>query len=220
MNAFPAILAGTSIVLVLTDGSELTGTYKGTNSKGVRIVLDGTTKETTRALSKIESVRDAGTPALSDDAPLVAEVTVVAETDTYVVNVPTDAELKADSDAALEAAMLADFGLDAEVTVTDVVGNAVTAMIDQDAPERIHFDTDEDETPEVSLDNADLEAIQAAIGAGDDEGFTSGELAAIFGDSAYNLRKVFRSLGMGVGKGSRYFLHPVDVKKVYDHLNG
>jgi len=212
---FSTISAGTALTITLTDDTVLTGTYKGTNSKGVRIVLDGTTKETTRSLSKIVSATVTGSANPDELGAVLTE-------DGFNFNV------EALSDEDFEAMELDD---EEEANREDEDGDAnedevPTVIVSADGVEAADLDAIDAQdaaAADVTLDNADLEAIQQIIDSitegNDEDGYTSGELAAIFGDSAYNLRKVFRKLGMGVGKGSRYQLGAKDVKKVYDALN-
>lgn len=246
IETFSAISAGTVITMTLTDDSTVTGTYKGINSKGVRFVAEGASKETTRALSRIASVEVAGSadPELTDDSPLVATITPMSVEDRIAAALDftdTDEDEMDDEDYELQKL---DDEIEAEIdgmtdeedeeatarvnaaaaahraSLTDEQLEAITITVSSDGVEAV----DQDEAAaDVTLENADLEAIQQIIDSitegGDEDGYTSGELAAIFGDSAYNLRKVFRKLGMGVGKGSRYQLGAKDVKKVYDALN-
>lgn len=223
---FSAITAGTELTLVLTDDSTISGTYKGTNSKGVRLVLDGASKETTRSLSKIVS---ATVTASADPEELGAVLT--EDGFSFNVEALSDEDFEAMELDDEEDAYLEDEDEDEDDTVLAQIEAGIAAEEDEvptvvvsadgvEAADLDAIDAQDAAAADVTLENADIEAIQAAIEAGDDEGFTSGELANLFGNSAYNLRKVFRSLGMGVGKGSRYFLHPSDVAKVYNHLNG
>lgn len=115
---------GSDVTVVLTDGTELTGTFVSVNSKGVNINVDG--KLITRALSRVASV---------------AEITEVDETE--------------------------------------------------------------------------LEAEDAST-----EGLTTAELADMFEVSARALRVRLRKLGMGVGKGRRYYLTDDELATVRASVEG
>lgn len=93
-----------------------------------------------------------------------------------------------------------------EAVTTSLV--AVTADVDADADElemieddaeELDFDTDYQDTDEAQdeRDNADLP---------EGDGHTTAELAALFDTSARALRVQLRKLGLGVGKGRRYYL--------------
>jgi hypothetical protein len=52
-----------------------------------------------------------------------------------------------------------------------------------------------------------------------DATYTTAELAAVFGMAAKDLRKVTRSLGMGVGKGHKYGLSATDARTISAAVN-
>lgn len=227
---FSTISAGTALTITLTDDTVLTGTYKGTNSKGVRIVLDGATKETTRSLSKIVSATVTGSANPDELGAVLTEdgfnFNVEALSDEDFADMELDDEEDAyredDEDQKETDELDYDYDYDRDENL-DEVPTVVVSADGVEAADLDAIDAQDAAAADVTLDNADLEAIQQIIDSitegNDEDGYTSGELAAIFGDSAYNLRKVFRKLGMGVGKGSRYQLGAKDVKKVYDALN-
>lgn len=64
------------------------------------------------------------------------------------------------------------------------------------------FPVDED-TPDVELH----------------DGMTTTELAAVFGIEPKELRVHLRALGLGVGKGRKYSLSPVDYRRVNELIN-
>lgn len=64
---------------------------------------------------------------------------------------------------------------------------------------------------------ADAEATDFPVELHD--GMTTTELAAVFGIEPKELRVHLRALGLGVGKGRKYSLSPVDYRRVNELIN-
>ena len=84
----------------------------------------------------------------------------------------------------------------------DTEADYIADMLDAGEVDLTDDGTDEDDTDEDDALVAEL------------DGMTSAELADVFNTTAKELRVNLRKLGLGVGKGRRYYLGADDIKMV------
>jgi len=207
-------LTGERITLVLTDNTRISGIMKGVNSKGVRLVPDGATKEITRALSRISAVVTEEVEDTRTERDYESEVAAFFTEDATKPMAEDPATFWAkdvDSERDFEGDMTVITMESGEIFEADDVLNADVETADEttdgDEVELIAEDEeDEDISVKVPDDVSDI-ALPGSVS-------TPAQLAAIFGTSAYELRKVLRALGLNVGKGKKYDLSTLTTKEL------
>jgi hypothetical protein len=154
------------------------------------------------------------------------------------MNVDTAAAIVTDNKGQMLIVTLTDGSIDEGLAISvnskgvnlNVDGKVITRALsrvelietEQEYTDRIDPQGDElGDYADPSEDELDIDEAEDGIGdmdIDDADGMTAAEAAAIFGMPARDLRKVTRSMGLGVGRGRTYLLDSDDINAIRTEL--